>query len=99
MPWRGALLAETVLSHLTLQFSSELVYRLGHFVRDVYGVPAVTCDDYPALLELMRHDKKSRAGEINCTLLAACGDVRIDQTVNAEDVRAALDITRDLLGS
>ena len=46
----------------------------------------------------MRHDKKSRNGEITCTLLTSIGDYRIDQAVTPNDVTAALDILRDLLG-
>ena len=92
------LVAEAVLSHLLLKFPSEDVHRLGHFVRDNYRDFPFTCDDYDELLELMRHDKKSRDGEITCTLLAAIGDFRIDQTVTPDDVTAALDILRDQLG-
>ena len=92
------LVAEAVLSHIKLKFPSEDVHRLGNFVRDNYRDFPFTCDDYDELLELMRHDKKSRDGEITCTLLAAIGDYRIDQTVTADDVTAALDILRDLLG-
>ena len=92
------LVAEAVLSHLILQFPSEDVHRLGHFVRDNYRDFPFTCDDYDELLDLMRHDKKSRDGEITCTLLAAIGDYRIGQTVSPDDVTAALDILRDQLG-
>ena len=92
------LVTEAVLSHMKLKFPSEDVHRLGNFVRDNYRDFPFTCDDYDELLELMRHDKKSRDGEISCTLLAAIGDYRIDQTVKADDVTAALDILRDLLG-
>ena len=92
------LVTEAVLSHLKLQFPSEDVHRLGNFVRDNYRDFPFTCDDYDELLELMRHDKKSRDGEITCTLLAAIGDYRINQTVSPDDVTAALDILRDQLG-
>ena len=92
------LVAEAVLSHIKLKFPSEDVHHLGAFVRDNYRDFPFTCDDYDELLALMRHDKKSRDGEITCTLLAAIGDYRIDQTVNPDDVTAALDILRDLLG-
>ena len=92
------LVTEAVLSHLKLRFPSEDVHRLGNFVRDNYRNFPFTCDDYDNLLELMRHDKKSSNGEITCTLLAAIGDYRIDQTVTPDDVTAALDILRDLLG-
>ena len=92
------LVTEAVLSHLKLHFPSEDVHRLGNFVRDNYCDFPFTCDDYDELLDLMRHDKKSRDGEITCTLLAAIGDYRIGQTVSPDDVTAALDILRDQLG-
>lgn len=92
------LVTEAVLSHIKLKFPSEDVHRLGHFVRDNYRDFPFTCDDYDELLDLMRHDKKSRDGEITCTLLTAIGDYCIDQTVTPDDVTAALDILRDLLG-
>ena len=92
------LVTEAVLSHLRSGFPSEDVHRLGHFVRDYYRDFPFTCDDYDELLELMRHDKKSRDGEITCTLLNAIGDYSIDQAVTPDDVTTALDILRDLLG-
>ena len=92
------LVTEAVLSHIRMRFPGDDVHRLGAFVRDNYRDFPFTCDDYDELLALMRHDKKSRDGEINCTLLTAIGDYRIDQTVTADDVTAALDILRDLLG-
>ena len=92
------LVTEAVLSHIKLKFPSEDVHLLGNFVRDNYRDFPFTCDDYDELLDLMRHDKKSRDGEITCTLLTTIGDYRIDQTVTPDDVTAALDILRDLLG-
>ena len=93
------LVTEAVLSHIILKFPSEDIHLLGNFVRDNYRDFPFTCDDYDELLDLMRHDKKSRDGEITCTLLAHIGDYRIDQTVSPDNVTAALDILRDLLGT
>ncbi len=92
------LVAEAALSHLLMKFPSEDVHLLGNFVRDNYRGFPFTCDDYDELLALMRHDKKSRNGEITCTLLTSIGDYRIDQAVTPDDVTAALDILRDHLG-
>ena len=92
------LVTEAVLSHMRLDFPGDNVHRLGNFVRDNYRDFPFTCDDYDELLDLMRHDKKSHDGEITCTLLAAIGDYRIDQTVTPDDITAALDILRDHLG-
>ncbi|MBR4829222.1 MAG: 3-dehydroquinate synthase [Muribaculaceae bacterium] len=92
------LVTEAVLSHLILKFPSEDVHRLGSFVRENYRDFPFTCDDYDELIELMSHDKKSRNGEISCTLLNTIGHYSIGHTVTPDDMTAALDILRDLLG-
>lgn len=90
------LVVESVLSHILLQFPSNDLYSLARFVKDNYGVFHITCDHYDQLLVLMRHDKKSHSGEINCTLLKSCGDFTINNTIKEDDLKAALDIFRDL---
>lgn len=92
------LVTESVLSHILLKFPSNDLHRLATFVRDLYGAPDITCDDYPTLLDLMRHDKKSHHGEISCALLRQCGDAVVDNTITDEDMKVALDITRDYMG-
>ena len=91
------LVTEAVLSHLILNFPSHQLYALASFVKSNYGAFHITCDDYPHLLNIMRHDKKSLAGEINCTLLHSCGDYSINNTISNDDITAALDIYRDLV--
>lgn len=91
------LVAEMVLSHNLLGFSSAQSHQLAEFVYHNYGAFHITCDHYEELLHLMQHDKKSEAGEINCTLLAACGDVKPGQVIPEEEMRIALDIYRDLM--
>ena len=92
------LVAESVLSHMTSGFPSEDLYALARFIKDNYGAPAITCDHYDRLIDLMRHDKKSRDGDINCTLLKECGSFTIDNIIDEENLKSALDIMRDLLG-
>jgi 3-dehydroquinate synthase len=92
------LVAEAVLSHMTMHFPSTDLHRLAHYVKAHYGAFYITCDDYDTLLELMHHDKKSQNGEINCSLLATCGNVKVNNTIDDADMKAALDIYRDLMG-
>lgn len=92
------IVAELVLSHIMFRFPSETIQQMSDFVRTNYGAFPITCDDYDTLLKLMRHDKKSQRGEINCSLLAAIGDARLSHTVSDDDIKAALDIYRDLMG-
>lgn len=91
------LVVDLILSHMRLAFPAEMVRELAAYVRRVYGVMPFTCDDYPALLELMSHDKKNTvAGDINFTLLDAPGSPHIDCVIPRRDIEAALDIFRDL---
>jgi len=92
------LLVEMIISHLTLQFPSDELYRYVELLRNAYApAPQISCKDYPTLLNLMRHDKKNRsASEINFTLLSAPGRPLIDQVVAPETIEAALDLYTDL---
>lgn len=93
------LVTELVLSNMKLSFPSDVLHRYAAYVKEVYPGFHFTCDDYPRLLELMHHDKKNlAASDINFTLLRSIGDVTIDCIVGEEDIKSALDITRDLLG-
>ncbi len=90
------LVVELILSHLILQFPSDELHRFAAYILHHYGAFEITCDDYPALIELMHHDKKNTSTDINFTLLTAPGQVRIDCTAPEDQIAAALDIYRDL---
>lgn len=94
------LLVEAVISHLMLGFPSEELHRLAGLLKEAYSpAPAIGCEDYPRLLELMAHDKKnSRPDAINFTLLRAPGEPQIDRIADPDTIRTALDLYRDLLG-
>lgn len=91
------LVIDAILSHFECGFDSALVHRLADYVLYNYDAFYITCDDYDALLTLMKHDKKSRGGEINCTLLGAPGDICIDCVIPDETMKEALDLYRDLM--
>ena len=91
------LVAETYLSHKLYKFPSADLYALAQFVLDNYGAFHITCDDYETLISFMTHDKKSREGEINCSLLSACGQTHCDVSISHDHMKEALDIYRDLM--
>lgn len=93
------LVVECVLSSMLLGFDSALLHTLAEYIRNTYKIFAITCDDYPTLIELMRQDKKNLNAEtINFTLLRSPGDVATDTTIDPETIKSALDIYRDLIG-
>ena len=91
------LVAELTISNMQTSFDSKILTRMANFIYEQYGAFRITCDDYDTILELMRHDKKSNAGELNFTLLKAVGIVKIDYTITADEVKNALDIYRDFM--
>ena len=89
------LISELYLSTVKTGFPSDKMHQTVSFIKEYYGKMAITCDDYPTLLELMTHDKKNVAGTINFTLLGGIGDIRINQTATKEDIYEALDFYRE----
>lgn len=92
------LLIELLLSHMQLGFPTAEIYPLAALLRENYADVALPeCKDYDRLIALMAHDKKNRRpDEINFTLLSAPGQIELDQIVNPEQIRTALDLARDM---
>ncbi len=92
------LVVELILSHLKLGFPSNELQRISTYIHTRYGAYAITCDDYPALLNFMHHDKKNEnTTEINFTLLEDVGKIHIDRTCSEDGIKNAMDIYRDLM--
>ena len=91
------MVVELILSHMALKFDSATLHRYSQFIFDNYGAFHITCEDYPELITLMRHDKKSNSGEMNFSLLSSVGQIEINCEASEDDVKAALDIYRDLM--
>jgi 3-dehydroquinate synthase len=47
------------------------------------------------LYNFMRHDKKNQGNNINFTLLANIGDIRINQTATEQEIEEMLDYYRE----
>lgn len=89
------MVCELYLSARKTSFPTEQMHQTVRFILDHYGRMPYTCDDYPELLELMRHDKKNTSGIINFTLLGGIGDIRINQTATEEEIEESLDFLRE----
>lgn len=89
------MVCELYLGARKTDFPTDKMHQTVRFILDHYGRLPYTCDDYPELLELMRHDKKNTSGIINFTLLGGIGDIRINQTATKEEIEEALDFLRE----
>jgi len=89
------MVCELYLSTVKAGFPTEKLRQTVNFITEHYGKMPISCDDYPRLKELMRHDKKNVAGRINFTLLGGIGDIRIDQTASENEIDEAFDFYCD----
>ena len=89
------LICELYLSYIKTGFPIGKMRQTVSFINEHYGKLAITCDDYPTLLELMTHDKKNVGSDINFTLLGDVGDIRINQTATKEEIEESLDFYRE----
>ncbi len=86
---------ELYLSFMKCGFPQKLLRQVSNFILEHYGRMNITCDDYPTLLELMTHDKKNVAGQINFTLLGSVGELKLNQTATKAEIEEALDFYRE----
>ena len=89
------LIVELYLCCVKTGFPQDKMRQTVAFIKENYGRMAITCDDYPHLIELMHHDKKNQGNSINFTLLGGIGDICINQTATEEEIKDALDFYRE----
>ena len=89
------MIVELYLCCIKTNFPQDKMRQTVAFIKENYGRMAITCDDYPHLIELMHHDKKNQGNSINFTLLGGIGDIRINQTATEEEIKDALDFYRE----
>ena len=91
------LVCELYLSAKFVGFPKQQLTQTIQFIRAHYGKFPFDCRHYDSLYELMTHDKKNEAGIINFTLLAAIGDIRINQHATKEAIMDMFDFYRECM--
>lgn len=89
------MLAEIYLSVIKLKFDKSVLHTMMSFAKEHYGSFPFTCKEYENIYNYMKHDKKNSGDEINFSLLAGIGDVRLNQSATKEEIFEALDYIRE----
>ena len=89
------LVCELYLSTVRTGFPTDKLHQTVSYIREHYGQFVFDCKQYDQLGELMTHDKKNTAGQVNFTLLGDVGDIRINQNATKEEVFEMLDFYRE----
>ena len=86
----GMVLA-TYISHKKCGFPYEKLENIKASIRKIYGLVELTKDDYLAIIELLKFDKKNTHGNINFVLLEDIGKSKIDCKVENVLIMEAFD--------
>ena len=89
---------ELYLSHKHCGFPLDKLRSTIQFIKENYEGFLYDCDQYEALYEYMKHDKKNESDTVNFTFLKDVGDVAIDQTASKEDIFESIDFLRESVG-
>ena len=89
------IVCELYLSAVLLGFPTAHLHQTVRFIRETYGHLSFPCKDYDRLLDYIRHDKKNVGGQVNFTLLADIGQIRLDCHASREQICEALDFLRE----
>ncbi len=92
------LICELYLSAKLLNFPHQYLQESIARIKECYGAFHFTCEDYPFLLEAMRHDKKNHDAAIRFALLSDIGAIHIDQSTDEKLIEESLDFYRDVFG-
>lgn len=93
------IVCELYLSHKKCNFPKDKLWQTLSFIKENYGAFYFGCDEYEALYELMKHDKKNASvDEINFTLLSDIGQCLLNQTATKEDIFESIDFLRESIG-
>lgn len=87
-----------ILSHIKFGLPADILSSYARLVRETMPLLTFSCDDYPALIELMHSDKKNNDEKIRFTLLKGVADPIVSQFAEEEEIRTSFDIARDYLG-
>ena len=89
------MLGELYLSHRRLGFSLPLMRQATDYIIGHYGRCPIECRQYDRIVKLMGHDKKNHDGHIFCTLLSNIGKIELDQRLDTDEIKEALDFMRE----
>lgn len=92
------LIVETYIGVLRLGGSRDLLRSLVYLARELYPQFVYVCRDYPALLKLMRQDKKANQHEIVMMIALEAGHIEELRLTDDKAIKEGLDFYRETFG-
>lgn len=76
------MITETYLSTKLFDFPKDTLEIIKSAIINIFGKVPIVSEDYPAVLDLLKHDKKNSNGQVNFVLLSALETCEIDCQVS-----------------
>jgi 3-dehydroquinate synthase len=84
------MVTEAYLSNKLFDFPEDTLHDLKKYVIDLFGKVAIVPEDYPAVFDYLKHDKKNVSGQVNFVLLEDIEKYKIDCKVTIELVEESI---------
>ena len=85
------MVVEAYISNKQYNFPKNELEKLKQYILKIYGKTTIDATHYPAILELMKHDKKNIKGTVKYILLKDIGDFVLDGEASNELVVEGLE--------
>ena len=80
------IIVELILSNKILNFPLHEIEKTNKFISETYGKISFAKNDYEALFNLMKQDKKNENNEVNFTLLEDVSKAKINQIATKKEI-------------
>ncbi len=85
------MITESYISEVLFGFPSEGLKNIKKSIINIFGKVQIEASDYDAIIELLKHDKKNVAGQVNFVLLTDFERFKLDCKVEKSLIIEALD--------
>ncbi|MDA9234286.1 3-dehydroquinate synthase [Polaribacter sp.] len=85
------MVCESYISTKLLGFSNQKLSEVKETITAIYGKTTLLTEDYPAIMDLLKHDKKNVNGQVNFVLLNDFENHQLDCKVSEELIVESLD--------
>ena len=85
------MICESYVSTKLLGFPEEQLEEIKKTIVNIYGKTDILKEDYSAIIDLLKHDKKNVGGQVNFVLLNAIENFKLDCKVTIELITESLD--------
>ena len=88
---------EAYLSQRTLGLSNDELMIITNHIKSLYDLPLIDPDDYQAIIELTKQDKKNEHGNVRFVGLEQIGKAVYDVPLEAEDILKAFSYYEEII--